>query len=252
MPMLIELLGWPGSGKSTLVRELGIVAPQLKFVPNWLRRSRTVVASVSKAMPQLDRHFALICTEYAIQPVSRWRRSALLRADHGIAVAAQRSTQLLVADELLLHSIFGTAGPRKVVPAGLRAIVADIVRSTYQTKDVMFIAMHPVMSEWERRLRARKRGGSRYGVGGDEELFSQLRADCLLEEALEILRLEQMRVLRVVPEEGRVRQAAEACWRAVQDELSNREADTPVGGLPHQRDQQRTSKKTQEADAFDD
>lgn len=196
--MLIEFLGWPGSGKTTMARALGQAIPGSSAISNFSR----LISAASALLPDSDveasTRIAEMCSGFARPPVVPWRRIALLRGDRAIALAAQESRQVRIADELFLHALFGTIGPRVRVPDDLLLAIGALVEGTYHRRSVAFIYLRPPTPIWEKRLLSRPAGRSRFGLGGDEQLLLELKRDRLLDSGIvELLRKQGFKVIDV-------------------------------------------------------
>lgn len=182
--MLVEFLGWPGSGKSTLARALRTVLAESRPIRNWTRKLNAGFAAIQQ--PDTDTALLIedICLRFARAPIVVARRSALLRGDRRLAVAAQKDPRISIADELFLHAVFGTAGPLVIVPTDLMEAIATLVERTYVPAAVTFVYLRPPIDVWKSRLHSRRAGRSRFGSGGDEQLLKELQRDRLLEDGI--------------------------------------------------------------------
>jgi hypothetical protein len=214
--MLVEFLGWPGSGKSTVARALSLAVPHCRVVANWQRRVQAAKSVIWKGDKQLAELVSGLCWSFAQHEIVRWRRTALLYGDYAIASAAQRSHRLVIADELLLHALFGTVGPRTVIPEALLKGISSLIQRGYRRESVLFFYLRSSPANWESRVRNRSAGGSRFGVHGDARLFSQLQSDILLEGGfVKTLKLLRYHVVELPAPDGDVASTVDACRNAL-------------------------------------
>lgn len=182
--MLVEFLGWPGSGKSMLAGALAPVLAGSQPIRNWTRSLHAGFATLQRADSGTAALIDDLCRRHARAPIAHSRRTALLRGDSRLAVSAQSDRRIRIADELFLHAVFGTVGPLAMMTVELQAAIAALVGKTYRPGSVAFVYLRPPADVWESRLRARRRGRSRFGSGGDERLLMELRCDRLLEHGI--------------------------------------------------------------------
>jgi hypothetical protein len=210
--MLVEFIGWPGSGKSTIARALSLAVPRCRAVANWERRVQAARSVIWKGDRQLGDLVSGLCGSFAQHKIVRWRRTALLCGDYAIASAAQRSPRLVIADELLLHVLFGTVGPRTVIPHELLQGISSLVQRGYCRESVLFFYLRPSPLEWESRVRNRRAGGTRFGIHGDARLFSELQRDILLEVGfVQTLKRLRYQVVELPVANGDVASTVDAC-----------------------------------------
>lgn len=219
--MLVEFLGWPGSGKSTMARALSTAAEGSRTISNWTRHVNVARAMLRPERLEANELITELCSRFARAPVASWRRAALLRGDRAIALAAQATPQICIADELLLHVVFGTVGPRDNLPDELLQMIAALVDRTYLHHSVAFVYLRPSLEDWERRLRNRPAGRSRYGKGADEGLLLELKRDQLLDRGIAgMLAQKGFRVVTASPSNQPGASVVYDCRQAIESHFS--------------------------------
>ena len=186
--MLIECIGLPGAGKTTVAHAIGQHMPLCQVRSGALRKLQYRCARVINAFGGSSRKGHPVVGELLRRHAPNTRRAAaqhfnlLWRARK--ADVYQRRNRVVVSDELLIQGIFTTFGPTAVPPADLRIGVEKLILSTYRPDRVCFLRIHPPKERWLAQLKTRRAGRSRFGRSSSQKAIRTLTNDRLYSDVI--------------------------------------------------------------------
>jgi hypothetical protein len=200
--MLIECIGLPGSGKTTITAQIA------RHLRPWQVRG----GSVRKLQYRWARVLnGLHLTPWIDQPVVRNfvnrhvpDRRIRKAQDFNLSWRArmvrayQRRSGPIVSDELLIQGIFMAIGPLEEPRASIRGDVEELILSVYRSPRVKFLHIDPPRDQWRSQVNARARGPSRFGRESSPSTIRSLERDRLFSGIiLPILRAHHFAVVPV-------------------------------------------------------